>query len=94
VVENGIGQVPEGQEILGHLTVLENLKPGTLHRRDTRHVQRDELPNRQKSLLIFSAWLRTRHFTGWALRGARVAFDARIIRNLLDEILVIAAPVV
>lgn len=41
VVKNGIVQVPEGREILGRLTVLENLELGALHRRDTRQVQRD-----------------------------------------------------
>jgi branched-chain amino acid transport system ATP-binding protein len=41
LVRSGIVQVPEGREILGRLTVLENLQLGALHRRDARQVQRD-----------------------------------------------------
>jgi branched-chain amino acid transport system ATP-binding protein len=41
IVSAGIVQVPEGREILGRLTVLENLQLGAIRRRDMQQVQHD-----------------------------------------------------
>src|SRR5258708_19698281 len=41
IVGAGVVQVPEGREILGRLTVLENLQLGTLRRRDSAHITPD-----------------------------------------------------
>ncbi len=41
IVGAGVIQVPEGREILGRLTVLENLQLGTLRRRDSAQIKRD-----------------------------------------------------
>src|SRR5258708_12563099 len=41
IVRHGIVQVPEGREILGRLTTLQNLQLGTLHRYDRQQIERD-----------------------------------------------------
>lgn len=41
IVRQGIVQVPEGREILGRLTTLENLQLGTLNRYDRHQIQQD-----------------------------------------------------
>jgi len=41
IVALGLAQVPEGRGIFGNLTVLENLKLATWHRRDTAEIRKD-----------------------------------------------------
>ena len=41
IVSLGIAHVPEGRCIFGNLTVLENLKLATWHRKDKREISRD-----------------------------------------------------
>ncbi len=65
IVALGLAQVPEGRGIFGNLTVLENLKLATWHRRDKAEIRKDY----ERVFSIFPRLEERKHQLGGTLSG-------------------------
>ncbi len=65
IVALGLAQVPEGRGIFGNLTVLENLKLATWHRKDKAEIRKDY----ERVFAIFPRLNERKHQLGGTLSG-------------------------